>query len=141
MSACEAAEQCRDELAAARSRSAELESQAAESSSVAERLARADAELAACRDAIKKTFALVIMSWSTRDDVDLHVVDPQGREFFFSNKRAPGTPAALEEDNIHGPGNEVWLHPSAIPGRYRICYKLYSHRTGRPLSVRGGRYR
>ena len=138
MSACESAlDQCGDDLAAARSRSAELESQAAESGGASEQLARADAELAACRDALRKTFALVIMSWSTRDDVDLHVVDPQGREFFFNNKRMPGTPAALEEDNIQGPGNEVWLHPSATPGRYRICYKLYSHRTRRPLPVRG----
>ena len=37
-----------------------------------------------------------------------------------------GSQAALEEDNTTGPGNEVWLHPSAEPGRYRVCYKLFS---------------
>ena len=127
--------QCREDLAAAQAQNADL---AARANGAAEGLARADAELSACRDELRRTFALVIMSWSTRDDVDLHVVDPEGREFFVNNKRARGTPAALEEDNVRGPGNEVWLHPSATPGRYRVCYKLYNRRGGSTPSVRGG---
>ena len=82
-------------------------------------------ELEACQRALRRTFVLVIASWSTRDDVDLHVVDSRGREFYFRNRTHSGTPAALEEDNTRGPGNEVWLHPSADPGRYRVCYKLF----------------
>ena len=138
LSACEAqssgASQCQAELAAALARNASLEAQ---SNAAAGQLARANEELDACLDAIKRTFVLVIMSWSTRDDVDLHVVDPQGREFYYANRRAPGTQAALEEDNIRGPGNEVWLHPAAEPGRYRVCYKLFSDRGWQSPSVRG----
>lgn len=89
-------------------------------------LERVSEELKACQQTLKKTFVLVIASWSTRDDVDLHVVDPRGREFYFAQKTQPGTDAALEEDNIFGPGNEVWLHPSADSGRYRVCYKHFS---------------
>ena len=29
---------------------------------------------------------LVLMSWGTRDDIDLHVIDPVGREFFYQRK-------------------------------------------------------
>ena len=68
-------------------------------------------------------------------EVDLHVVDPAGREFFYRNRRISGSSAALEEDNARGPGNEVWLHPSAETGRYRVCYKLFA---GSPsTNVRG----
>ncbi|MCY4531305.1 MAG: hypothetical protein OXC84_03060 [Gammaproteobacteria bacterium] len=87
---------------------------------------RVSEELKACQQTLKKTFVLVIASWSTRDDVDLHVVDPRGREFYFAQKTQPGTDAALEEDNIFGPGNEIWLHPSADSGRYRVCYKHFN---------------
>ena len=83
---------------------------------------------------------LVVASWSTNDDVDLHVVDPQGREFYYGDKRHSGSNAALEEDNTRGPGNEIWLHPSAEAGQYRVCYKLFklfSARGESPPSVRG----
>ena len=90
-----------------------------------ERLDRVNEELEACQSSLKKTFVLIVASWSSRDDVDLHVVDLIGREFYYGNRRQRGTPAALEEDNTTGPGNEVWLHPLADPGRYRVCYKLF----------------
>ena len=98
---------------------------------------RADRDLRSCRQELQRTFALVVASWSSIDDVDLHVVDPRGREFYFSAKRHPGSNAALEEDNIQGPGNEVWLHPVVGPGRYRVCYKLFSKRTVAAVPVRG----
>lgn len=128
---------CQADLAAAQARNADLEAQLNAVGGVTDRLDRANEELDACLDALKRTFVLVIMSWSTGDDVDLHVVDPQGREFYFSNRRERGSQAALEEDNTRGPGNEVWLHPSAEPGRYRVCYKLYSYRSSQSPSVRG----
>lgn len=117
---------CQADLAAAQARNADLEAQLNAVGGVTDRLDRANEELDACLDALKRTFVLVIMSWSTSDDIDLHVVDPEGREFYYANKRERGSQAALEEDNTRGPGNEVWLHPSAEPGRYRVCYKLYS---------------
>lgn len=127
-------QQCQSELdatnAALRLCQADLEG----ATGVAVSLEQTENELDACRRALQKTFVLVIASWSSRDDIDLHVVDPAGREFYYRNRREPGTPAALEEDNILGPGNEVWLHPSAEPGRYRVCYKLFR---GSRARVRG----
>lgn len=105
---------------------AQCQSQLDAASELTGRLEQASEELQECRRALQRTFFLVIASWSSRDDVDLHVVDPGGREFYYANRRASGSAAALEEDNTTGPGNEVWLHPSAETGRYRICYKLYS---------------
>ncbi len=100
-------------------------------------LARADAALESCRRLLERTFVLAVASWSSIDDVDLHVVDPAGREYYFRRKRHQGSRAALEEDNIRGPGNEVWLHPQAESGRYRLCYKLYTKRGAGPVAVRG----
>ena len=129
--------QCQAELAAAQARNADLDAQLNAVGAAADQLARANEELDSCLDALKRSFVLVIMSWSTSDDVDLHVVDPQGREFYYANRRERGSQAALEEDNIRGPGNEVWLHPSAEPGRYRVCYKLFNNRGWQSPSVRG----
>ena len=129
--------QCQADLAAAQARNADLEAQLNAVGGVTDRLDRANEELDACLDALKRTFVLVIMSWSTNDDVDLHVVDPDGREFFYANRRERGSQAALEEDNIRGPGNEIWLHPAAEAGRYRVCYKLFSNNSWQSPSVRG----
>ncbi len=93
-------------------------------------------ELQQCTEDLRKKFLLVLISWGSQDDVDLHVIDPQGNEFYYKKTRYPGTQAKLEEDNIHGPGNEIWLHPQATPGEYRIYYKLFSQRSSNVL-VRG----
>ena len=138
--------QCQSDLAAAESRNAELQSElaaaeesAAAAGAAAERLDAATAELESCRRALKKTFVLVLASWGTsEDDVDLHVVDPNGNEFYFGDRRHSGSDAVFEEDNTDGPGNEIWLHPNADPGRYRVCYKLFDENSGSPLpTVRG----
>lgn len=97
-------------------------------------------DLAGCQQDLLKTFVLVLASWTTTDDVDLHVVDPSGREFYFDDRTHIGSPAVFEEDNTRGPGNEVWLHPRAEEGRYRVCYKLYRRDlepVGLEPSVRG----
>jgi len=78
----------------------------------------------------------VVISWNSQDDVDLHVTDPAGREFYYERKAFPGTSAKLEEDNVRGPGNEIWLHPEVAPGEYQIHYKLFNRRT-RTAHVRG----
>lgn len=138
--------QCQSDLAAAESRNGELQSELAAAEAraeaagaAAERLDAVNEELESCRRALKKTFVLVLASWSTNeDDVDLHVVDPRGNEFYYSDRRHSGSDAVFEEDNTDGPGNEIWLHPNAEPGRYRVCYKLFSDYGGSPLpNVRG----
>ena len=97
---------------------------------------RMQQELRSCEQQLRKKFVLVVISWSTRDDVDLHVIDPAGREFYFEKKFHSGSLAKLEEDNIRGPGNEIWLHPAAEPGRYRVYFKYYNG-SGRDIRVRG----
>ena len=91
----------------------------------------------ACAQEDGHTFILVRASWTTPADVDLHVVDPSGREFLYNTRTHTGSPAVFEEDSTRGPGNEVWLHPQAEEGRYRVCYKLFNHRSASELSVRG----
>ena len=130
-----AVEACQSRLAESESALVACRSQLETSSGVTERLERVEGELQDCQRALRRSFMLVIASWSSGHDVDLHVVDPAGREFYYLNRRIGGSAAALEEDNTRGPGNEVWLHPSAETGRYRVCYKLFS---GSPsTSVRG----
>ena len=138
--------QCQSDLAAAESRNGELESElasaearAAAAGAATARLDAATAELESCRRALKKTFVLVLASWSTPGaDVDLHVVDPLGNEFYWDAQRHSRSDAALEVDNRFGPGNEIWLHPSAEAGRYRVCFKFFEdHRESGSASVWG----
>tara|TARA_R100000900_G_scaffold146533_1_gene137422 strand:+ start:3348 stop:4073 length:726 start_codon:yes stop_codon:yes gene_type:complete len=94
-------------------------------------------ELEACRDLLQQTFVLVVISWGTSDDVDLHIIDPQGNEYYYAARTFPGSDAAFEEDNIQGPGNEIWLSPSAMQGDYEIYSNMYSKSAANPATVRG----
>lgn len=93
-------------------------------------------ELESCQAQAKKKFVLVLMSWGTSDDIDLHVIDPAGREFFYQRRSFAGSRAKLEEDNTRGPGNEIWLHPAAEAGTYRVYYHYFSGGSG-SVRVRG----
>ena len=121
-----ALQRCENSLAQYEEAIAQCQSQLEGATGVTDRLERASEELEACRSALRKTFLLVIASWASRDDIDLHMVDPSGREYYYAARRFSGSEAALEEDNTAGPGNEVWMHPAASPGRYRACYKLFN---------------
>ena len=124
LAACEEQQQAsvsRDALGACESRNEQLESQ-----------------LSSCEARARKKFLLIIMSWNTSDDIDLHVVDPAGREFYYSMRSFSGSQAKLEEDNTSGPGNEIWLHPLAEAGTYKVYYNYYARRTDGSVSVRGG---
>ena len=84
----------------------------------------------------KKQFLLVTMSWSQLGDIDLHVIDPRGREYYFRDKRHPPSPAYLAKDNTRGPGNEIWLHPNVTPGTYKVYYKFFKNNS-RTVDVKG----
>lgn len=129
--------QCEANLAAGQARMEDLQRQVAEAGAASAQLQEVSAELRSCQEIARRGFLLVLMSWSSSDDVDLHVVDPAGREFYFAEREHGGSRAALEEDNINGPGNEVWLHPVAEQGRYRVCFKLYTRRGFGSVDVRG----
>jgi hypothetical protein len=90
-----------------------------------------------CRIALAQTFVLVVVSWGSRDDVDLHIIDPRGNEYYYADETFPGSDAALEEDNTRGPGNEIWLSPLAMPGDYEIYLNMFAKRDDSPVSVRG----
>ena len=79
-------------------------------------------------DLERRKFILVTISWDGNrgDDVDMHVVDPNGNEYFYNARTYPGSDARFEEDSVNGPGNEVWLQPQVIPGEYQIYYNPYS---------------
>ena len=85
----------------------------------------------------RRKFLLVVISWSDDDDVDLHVVDPAGNEFYYAARSHAGSGARFEEDTTDGPGNEVWLHPQVTPGEYRVYYNLFSDGGAPGVSVRG----
>ena len=106
-------------------------------------------ELGACReestsqqaridDLERRKFLLVTISWNggRGDDVDLHIVDPNGNEYYFGARTHSGSDARFEEDSVHGPGNEVWLQPQVIPGAYRVYYNPFSL-AGAEVRVRG----
>ena len=96
-----------------------------------------ESNLETCQAQARKKFLLVLMSWGTPDDIDLHVIDPAGREFFYNRRSFSGSRAKLEEDNTRGPGNEIWLHPAAEPGDYKVYYNYFSRRSDGRVRVRG----
>lgn len=87
---------------------------------------------------VRRGFVMVAISWSTGDDVDLHIIDPRGNEYYYAAREHRGSPARFEEDTTRGPGNEFWLHPRVEPGVYEVYYNLFSHRDLENVpSVRG----
>ena len=89
-------------------------------------------------DLERRKFLLVTISWNggRGDDVDLHIVDPRGNEYYFGARTHSGSDARFEEDSLHGPGNEVWLQPQVIPGEYRVYYNPFDL-DGGEVRVRG----
>ena len=103
-------------------------------------LERCREELNACEERLQTTFLTLVIQWPTqRHDVDLHVIDAAGREFYFSQKTIPGRPGELQWDTTAGPGVEIWEVPEAPPGEYRILYNLYApNGNSSPALVKGG---
>lgn len=75
-----------------------------------------------------KAFLVVGLRWTTpAADIDLHVTDPAGNEFYWfknnTNRRDyPQSPAELSYDMTSGPAVELWQDAAATPGRYAIDY-------------------
>ena len=88
---------------------------------------------------LARTFLVLYVRWDTFDDVDLHVIDPSGAEFWWNeHKTLPGHPGELSEDAILGPANEVWEIRDAPPGEYRIEVELFAIKDARkPVVVKG----
>ena len=103
-------------------------------------LERCREELNACEERLQTTFLTLVIQWPTqRHDVDLHVIDPAGQEFFFSQRTIPGRRGELQWDTRNGPGVEIWEVSEAHTGEYQILYNLYArHGNTRPALVKGG---
>jgi len=94
-------------------------------------------EIEKLMELLKGSYLVVVLQWDTlRQDVDMHVVDPAGNEFYYERTNRdgstfPGEDAFLTVDSRDGPGVEVWLNPTAEAGEYRVMANLY-HRDGNP---------
>lgn len=125
----EAIQQAQRQAEEARAQTTAAQAEAQRQQSRAEALARQ----------IARTFLVLYVRWDTHDDVDLHLTDPSGAEFFWNrHKTIPGRPGELSEDNVIGPGNEVWEIRDAPAGDYRVDVRLYTVRDQRkPVLVKG----
>jgi hypothetical protein len=101
-------------------------------------------QLAACEAERANTFIVILIEWTASGayDIDLHVTDPEGHEFSFNKHNRtrrdyPSTEAQLSYDNTGGPGIELWQHPKAGPGTYKISYVYYSGPTNLAVEVKG----
>jgi len=89
-------------------------------------------EIKNCQEKLKQTFLAIIMKWTTnRQDIDLHLIDTEGNEFYFerhNRNRAHfrNSSAELSVDTTKGPGIEIWENPRAKPGHYKLYANLYA---------------
>ena len=82
----------------------------------------------------KKDYILVLMSWESKDDVDMYIKDPTGAVYSYKNTEYAHSPAQFAEDNEVGPGNEIWIHPPNVtPGIYEVSYHYYTKSSGSVL--------
>ena len=106
----------------------------------ADELQQCRTALDSCQSSQAKTFLMAVIQWPTpKHDVDLHIIDAAGREFYFGAKTIPGRPGELRWDTQYGPGVEIWEVSGAPPGGYRILYNLFDPlgNTSPPV-VKGG---
>ncbi len=86
----------------------------------------------ACENKLKQTFLAIVLKWTTlKQDVDLHVIDTEGNEFYYSTHNRerndfPNSDAELSVDTTQGPGIEIWENPLAKTGDYKIYINLYT---------------
>jgi hypothetical protein len=77
----------------------------------------------------------VSLSWSNRDDLDLHVFEEKGAHIHFGAKRSPRSRGHLDVDmNVHGEStdpveNVTWSdHRTMLPGRHRVDVHQFTKR-------------
>jgi hypothetical protein len=84
----------------------------------------------------------VSISWDTVDDIDLHVVAPDGEEVYYGHRAATHSSGALDLDsNVGcnpGPQNEniYWPLNEGVTGEYIVRVDVYSVCVADPINVR-----
>ena len=129
-------QQCQQQETACRQEVEELRRDAAD-------LQRCQADLQVCKAKLAKTFLAIVIQWPTRShDVDLHIIDPGGKQFYYEKKKFPRPyPGELSVDTTCGPGVEIWEVADAPAGEYKVYYNLFDrHRNAKPAVVKGGAY-
>jgi len=143
-SARERAEAAEEALQAARSEAQQTQRQleaAQQRAEAAEAEAQRNQQRAeTAEQQLAKTFLVVYIRWdAANQDIDLHVVDPSGAEFYYGQKTISDRPGELSEDSQVGPGNELWELHSAPPGVYHVYAKLFDRRDSSENPVIKGR--
>lgn len=80
----------------------------------------------------------VSLSWFNRDDLDIHVHEPNGNEIYFGNRRSHRTGGTLDVDMNAGGRmsdtpveNVVWVNKTnMIPGKYKVEVHNFTKRAG-----------
>ena len=76
-----------------------------------------------------KTFCVVNISWDNPlvVDIDLHIEDPQGKVYYYGQRRHNNNDATfiVDSKNVRK-GAEVWLTTELKQGVYKIYYHFYS---------------
>jgi len=91
-------------------------------------------DLKNCQQKLRHTFLAVVMKWQTqKQDVDLHVIDPNYNEFYYkkhnrTRSHFPNVNAELSVDTIKGPGIEIWENQYIKQGIYKVYAKLYARK-------------
>ena len=98
------------------------------------------------KEELNKTFLVIHISWNAKrgsgadaTDIDLFVIDPKGKKFYYDQPQFPNHPGELSVDSKHAPGNEVWISRDAIPGEYKIMVNLYRKAGNNPTPVVTGK--
>jgi hypothetical protein len=88
----------------------------------------AASRLATLRESVAPARAdlVAIIEWNTdRTDVDLHVIDPNGEECFYSHKETK-IGGKITDDVTSGFGPEMFVLERAIKGDYDVRVKYFS---------------
>ena len=92
------------------------------------RIQQLEGKVSSLNRELSKTFCVIKLSWESpkKEDVDLHVVDPAGHEFYFAKRTFPNTHGSLTVDSVGVmKGAEVWIDKELIKGTYIIKYVYY----------------
>ena len=109
----------------------------------AARVSELQKQVAKYQSAISKPFLVVGIRWIVPGaDIDLHVTDPAGHEFYwFKNNNGrrdyPSSGAELSYDMTSGPAVELWQDAAAIPGEYKVDYVAKALPEGYEVEVHG----